>query len=232
MVILPVSCSTHHSPIGEWSGGGARSWQLGGDPEGGAVVELRSPLTDRPQHRSSAGLGQSITMTIGIHDMRRSASAIDCQAGKKSAGTTRIWIEPVKTPNGRNWYTDRNGLLLRTRLGAPDGEVLCDRIHNPVGETCRVLISRGIAGAFETWKVGIPYPCMRGDISSTAELTVQEPDNGIVHFTSWRPFDQNAVSRSAVPAPTRENDGGGREIAAEAIEVSCEGGEQLADAAE
>jgi hypothetical protein len=27
--------------------------------------------------------------------------------------TTRIWIEPVKRPDGCNWYTDRNGLLLR-----------------------------------------------------------------------------------------------------------------------
>jgi hypothetical protein len=69
--------------------------------------------------------------------------------------TTRIWIEPIRRPDGRNWYTDR-GLLLRTRLGGPDGEILCDRIRNPIGETCRVLMSRAIVGAFETWKVGIP----------------------------------------------------------------------------
>jgi hypothetical protein len=58
-------------------------------------------------------------------------------------------------------------------------------------------MSRGIVGAFETWKVGIPYPCMTGDIASTAELTVHEPDDGVVHFSKWRPFDQHAVSRSA-----------------------------------
>ena len=40
--------------------------------------------------------------------------------------TMRIWIEAVKRPDGRNWYTDR-GLLLRTRLGGPDGEVIADR---------------------------------------------------------------------------------------------------------
>ena len=74
--------------------------------------------------------------------------------------TTRIWIEPVKRPDGRNWYTDR-GLLLRTRLGGPDGEILRDRVHNALCETCRVLMSRGIVGAFETWKPDIPYPCMR-----------------------------------------------------------------------
>jgi hypothetical protein len=129
--------------------------------------------------------------------------------------TTRIWIEPVKRPDGRNWYTDRNGLLLRTRLDGPDGEILCDRLHNPVCETCRVLMSRGIVGAFETWKAGIPYPCMTGDIASTAELTVHEPDDGIVHFARWRPFYQDAVSRSAVPSPAHEEYAAGGCIAAD-----------------
>jgi hypothetical protein len=119
--------------------------------------------------------------------------------------TTRIWIEVVKPPDGRNWYTDR-GLLLRTRLGGPDGEILSYRIHNPVCETCRVLMSRGIVGVFETWKVGIGSPCMTGDIASTAGLTVHEPDDGVVHFAKWRPFDQDAVSRSAAPTPAREDD--------------------------
>jgi len=34
-----------------------------------------------------------------------------------------------------------------------------------------------------------------------------EPDDGVVHFAKWRPFDQDAVSRSAVPPPAREDDG-------------------------
>jgi hypothetical protein len=72
-------------------------------------------------------------------------------------------------------------------------------------------MSHGIVGAFETWKAGIPYPCMTSDIVGTAELTVHEPDDGVVHFARWRPFDPNAVSRSAVPAPAREDDMGGRE---------------------
>jgi hypothetical protein len=29
MLTLTLPCSTHHSPIGEWSGGGARSWGKG-----------------------------------------------------------------------------------------------------------------------------------------------------------------------------------------------------------
>src|SRR5262245_32732692 len=71
-------------------------------------------------------------------------------------------------------------------------------------------MSRGIVGAFETWKSGIPYPCMRGDIASTAELTLHEPDDGLVHFARWRPFDQHAVSRSAVPSPGREDNAAGK----------------------
>jgi hypothetical protein len=114
--------------------------------------------------------------------------------------TTRIWIEPVKRPDGRNWYTDRNGLLLLTRLGGPDGEVICDPVHNALCETSRLLMPRGIVGTFETWREAVPYACMRGDIASTAELTVHEPDDGVVHFARWRPYDQNAVSRSAVLA--------------------------------
>jgi hypothetical protein len=71
-------------------------------------------------------------------------------------------------------------------------------------------MSRGIVGRFETWKVGIPYPCMIGDIASTAGLTVHEPDDGVVHFAKWRPFGQNALARSAVPSPAREEEDAGR----------------------
>src|SRR5262245_15102325 len=52
---------------------------------------------------------------------------------------------------------------------------------------------------------------MSGDIVSTAGLTVHEPNDGVVHFARWRPFNQNAVSRSAVLAPAREEDMAGRE---------------------
>jgi hypothetical protein len=84
-------------------------------------------------------------------------------------------------------------------------------VHNAICETCRVLMSRGIVGRFETWKPGIDHPCMSGDIASTAGLTVHEPDDGVVHFAKWRPLDQNALSRSAGSAPARESDrtGGG-----------------------
>jgi hypothetical protein len=69
----------------------------------------------------------------------------------------------------------------------------------------------GITGPFETWKEGIPYACLRGDIEKVAGLTVHEPDDGVVHFARWRPFNQVAVSRSAVPSPAREEDAAARD---------------------
>jgi hypothetical protein len=134
--------------------------------------------------------------------------------------TTLIWIEPVLRPDGRPWYVAKceriakSGLLLRTRLGGPDGEILCDRVFNPVCESCRALMARGIVGPFETRKPEIDYPCMIGDIETAAGLTVKEPDDGVVHFARWRPFDQNALSRSPILAPARDRPDPGMEAAA------------------
>jgi hypothetical protein len=131
---------------------------------------------------------------------------------------TIIWIEPVKRSGGSNWYSGRNGLLLRSRLGGPNGEVLCDRMHNAVCETCRVLMSRGITGPFETWKEGLSYACMKGEIERTAGLTVLEPDirgrDCQPRFASWRPYptSQNALLLHSVDAPAREEEEGGRVV--------------------
>jgi hypothetical protein len=52
-----------------------------------------------------------------------------------------------------------DGLHRPTVSPVPDGEVLCDRVHNAICETCRVLMSRGITGPFESWRAAIPYAC-------------------------------------------------------------------------
>jgi hypothetical protein len=93
----------------------------------------------------------------------------------------------------------------------PHGEILCDRVHNAICETCRVLMSRGITGPFETWREGVPYACMGGDIATTAGLTVKEPDNGVVAFARW-----NAFPLSPVQPRTHEDDGTGRREPADA----------------
>jgi hypothetical protein len=93
--------------------------------------------------------------------------------------TTLIWIEAVCHADGRPYYTPRKerltaaGLQLRTRLGGP--EELVERTTNPVIASCRALITC-IIGPFETRKPGVRYPWMRGDIESTAGLTIEEPD--------------------------------------------------------
>jgi hypothetical protein len=171
---------------------------------------------------------------------------------------TIIWMEPVKRLDGSNWYSGRNGLLLRTRLGGPDGAIICDRVHNAVCETCRVLMSRGITGRFETWKKGVPYACMRGDIGRTAGLA--EPDIGgrdcQPRFARWRayPGSQNALPLHSVDAPAREDERVGRGgdsrrygrlstvgprsqrrramMRAQHVARSSAGGEQLPEAAE
>ena len=94
-------------------------------------------------------------------------------------------------------------------LGGPDGEILCDRVHNPVCESARALMARGITGQFETRKPGIDYACMTGDIEKTAGLTIREPDSvddgRPVHFAKWKPFDLDAVSHRAGLAPASED---------------------------
>ena len=145
---------------------------------------------------------------------------------------TPIWIEPISRADGRKHYTSERGLLLMARLGGPNGMILVEGVHNPVCESCRVLMSRGIVGPFETWKQGVPYPCLRGEIEKMAGLTVNEPDKGVVHFAKWTPFDQNAVSRSAVQPPASEEDAAVRRTAAGAIAGPSAGGEQSAEAAE
>jgi hypothetical protein len=88
---------------------------------------------------------------------------------------TIIWIEYLRHSDARLRYSS-HGQLYRTRLGGPDGEVLCDRVHNAISETCRVLMSLGILGTFETWKEDIHHACMQGEIETAAGLTVSEPD--------------------------------------------------------
>ena len=111
--------------------------------------------------------------------------------------TTQIWIEPLQHPDGRPKYSSR-GQLYRTRLGGPDGEVLCEQTVSPVCPSCRALLARGIIGPFETWKEGLPYACMRGEIEKASGLTVKEPDRGAIAYARW-----NAFPSSPVEARTR-----------------------------
>jgi hypothetical protein len=85
--------------------------------------------------------------------------------------TARMWIEPVTRPDG--WVIPTAAFTADSRGRRPGDEILCDRVHNGVCESCRVLMPRGIVGRFETCKAGIEDLCI---IASTAELTVHEPE--------------------------------------------------------
>ena len=159
-------------------------------------------------------------------------TAAEADADRGMSGPpTVIWIEPVLRPDGRKWYVPKrerittSGLLHRTRLGGPDGDLLCDRVYNPVCESCCALMARGITGPFETRKPDVPYPCMTGDIEKAAGLTISEPDNGVVHFIKWNPFDKDALSRSTIIAPASEDGSAGRGKPAEAFACPRSDGE-------
>jgi hypothetical protein len=73
-------------------------------------------------------------------------------------------------------------------------------------------MSRGVTGAFETWKTGIPYACLRGDIEKTAGLAIEEGNTTTVRFKRRQPHPglQDAVSSGSGRAPAREGEDAGR----------------------
>jgi hypothetical protein len=72
---------------------------------------------------------------------------------------------------------------------------------------------------------------MWGGIERTAGITVEEGSTKSPRFRMWEPHrhSQNGISRASGSAPAREDDG---RVAADTIARSCEGGHQLAEAAD
>ena len=84
-------------------------------------------------------------------------------------------VEPSR-PSSRSRHRPRSSIA-----DSPLADLMANPaigVHNAICKTCRVLMARGILGAFETWKGGIPYPCMTGDNASTAG-PVHEPDHSV-----------------------------------------------------
>ena len=133
--------------------------------------------------------------------IRSSLHLLDARSGSNLAAPTP----------GQGFVGSERGLLLIARLGDPDGEILVEGVHNALCEACRVLMSRGIVGPFETWKQGILYPCLRGDIETTASLTVEESITKSPRFTKWQPHphSQDAIYRASGSAPAPEDVGAG-----------------------
>ena len=72
--------------------------------------------------------------------------------------------------------------------------MLCEQTVSPVCPSCRALLARGIIGPFETWKEGVTYACMRGDVEKASDLTVKEPDRGAIAFARWNAFPSSPVA--------------------------------------
>ena len=82
------------------------------------------------------------------------------------------------TTGGRG--TVSGASLTRCRLGSANGEVLAEGCLTPALDACRALLARGITGRFETWREGVSYACMRGDIEKAAKLNVRSASPRVV----------------------------------------------------
>jgi hypothetical protein len=89
------------------------------------------------------------------------------------------------------------GASLRTRLGEPDGDVLCEQTVSPTCTSCRTLPTSGITGPVETWREGVSYACVRGDIEKAAGLTTEENSTTSPRQRGGNP---NPVYRIPIPA--------------------------------
>jgi hypothetical protein len=121
----------------------------------------------------------------------------------------RIWIERLRHADGRPRYSKR-GQPHRCRLGSADGEVLVEGCLTPALDACRALVVRGITGRFETWREGVSYACLRGDIEMAAMLDVSEEAHGPVFRTKRQeaaPGLVNPPPAPAEPSPGAEQQG-------------------------
>ena len=83
-------------------------------------------------------------------------------------------------------------------------------------------MNRSITGPFETWRAGIPYACLRGDIERTAGLAIEEGNTTTVRFKQWQPHpgSHDAVSSGSGRAPAREGDNGDRGSSSDSCRAS------------
>src|SRR5262245_36244876 len=128
--------------------------------------------------------------------------------------TKRIWIEPLRGPDGFPTNSSR-GQPYRTKVGDADGPVLCDRTITPTLESCRALLACGITGRFEAWHEGDSFARLTGDIEKAARLEGKE---GPVRFVRYEPIataegvpqtrpDSPPVSDGYVAAPQSADSG-------------------------
>lgn len=80
-----------------------------------------------------------------------------------------------------------------------DGGVLVEHTRDPEHDAARALLALGIAGTMETWRHGAKHPSMRGDIVSSARLSVSETEKFGPRLVAWRSFERPSSSDTQFP---------------------------------
>jgi hypothetical protein len=93
------------------------------------------------------------------------------------------------------------------------GNVIVESTRNPEFDACRALLTMGVTGRLEVWRIGSSAPDARLDIERGAKLTTEEGDRQTLRIVRWKPHTGEA-SRSVIisgrPSPRTAD----RELAA------------------
>ena len=66
-----------------------------------------------------------------------------------------------------------------------NGAILIEDTRNPEYDACRMLLAIGITGRLQTWCQGSQAPCLRLDIESAANLTIEEGQRAGPRLRRW-----------------------------------------------
>lgn len=80
-----------------------------------------------------------------------------------------------------------------------DGTVIVEHTRDPEHDAARTLFALGITGSMETWRHGALHPSMKGDIASTARMSVSETVKSGPRTVAWRPFERPSLSDTRFP---------------------------------
>lgn len=80
-----------------------------------------------------------------------------------------------------------------------DGIVIVEHTRDLEHDAARALLALGLTGRMETWRHGALHPSMKGDIASTARLSVSENEKFGPRHIAWRPFDLPSSSNAKFP---------------------------------
>lgn len=95
----------------------------------------------------------------------------------------RVYICPASDANGKHRVSNR-GPMFEARF---EGGLICVSVQ-PLLDSARVLLARGLCGPLEMWDGVLNYARMRSTIEAAAKLTITEGDRR-PRFITYRSFD-------------------------------------------